>query len=340
MPVRRSIIACLLPLALWAACWTAAAGADQARETAPALQAPAPHLVSSRKGPLKDAITRLVAFETAPFPYTGTMPRSGQPFLDVTYEGRKGHSTGYGRVYWQDETYNDRRVLLHLPKGFDIRKPCLMVVFYHGHGATLERDVYVRQQVAQQLSASGLNAVLVAPQLAVDAADSSAGKLWQPGAFGAFTGEAAQKLAQLLGDKKSVRTFATMPVVIIAYSGGFMPAAWSADRGGLKQRVKGIVLMDALYGETKKFVNWITQNRKGFFVTTYLGSTREHNFELQRLLTEKKIPLRFDLEKKMKPGSAVFLDGGPDSNHRDLMTNAWAPNPVQDLLGRIKAYAR
>ena len=49
----------------------------------------------------------------------------------------------------------------------------MIVVFFHGNGATLERDVRDRQLVPQQISDSGVNAVLLAPQLAVNAADSS-----------------------------------------------------------------------------------------------------------------------------------------------------------------------
>ena len=83
-----------------------------------------------------------------------------------------------------------------------------MLVYFHGHGATLERDVLNRQKVPAQISASNANVVLVAPQLAVDAADFSAGNFWQPGAFGRFIGEAGQKLARMHGDRKSLRTFA------------------------------------------------------------------------------------------------------------------------------------
>ena len=72
---------------------------------------------------------------------------------------------------------------------FDARKPGVIVVFFHGNGATLERDVRDRQMVPQQISDSGVNAVLLAPQLAVDAADSSAGKFWQPGGLKRFVDE-------------------------------------------------------------------------------------------------------------------------------------------------------
>jgi hypothetical protein len=81
--------------------------------------------------PVKEPLTKLVEFDAAPFPYDG---------------GRR--------------SYHDNRVLLHIPKGFDARRPGVMVLFFHGHRATLERDVRDRQQVPAQISASGMNAVL------------------------------------------------------------------------------------------------------------------------------------------------------------------------------------
>src|SRR5690349_10713017 len=101
------------------------------RRMATAERVPVPHRVHARSGPLARARSKLVAFETAPFPYKGAIPRTEKPFLDVNENGRLGHRTGSGRIYWEDETYSDRQVLLHIPKGFDIRRPSLLVVFFH-----------------------------------------------------------------------------------------------------------------------------------------------------------------------------------------------------------------
>ena len=99
-----------------------------------------------------------------------------------------------------------------------------MVIFLHGHGATLQRDVIDRQRVPEQVSEAGVNAVLVAPQLASSAANSSAGKLWQPGGFQRFLDEASVELANAHGDPRSKSYFDKMPIVIVAYSGGYMTA--------------------------------------------------------------------------------------------------------------------
>jgi len=314
----------------------APSGASAARE-----RVPIPHRVHTRSRPLPRARSRLVAFKTAPFPYRGRMPRTNKPFLNVVGEdGRRGHRTPFGRVYWEDETYSDSQVLLHLPKGFDIRRPGLLIVFFHGHGARLAGDVYLRQQVPAQISASGVNAALVAPQLALNAADSSAGKLWQPGGFARFLGEASQHLARLHGDRRSVRSFASMPVVIVAYSGGYAATAWSVRRGGIGNRLRGVVLLDALYGELDTFAHWITSKKSAFFVSSYTRSTAARNLKLQKFLAERHIPFTTRLEPRLEPGSIAFLPAPEDADHRDFLTYAWVGDPLRDLLHRLRRYAR
>ncbi len=280
-------------------------------------------------------MTRLIAFDTAPFPYDGTIGRTDRPFYNVEENGRRGHRTPFNRVYWENETYNDPRVLLHIPRGFDIRKPGVMVLFFHGHGAELERDVVRRQQVPKQVSESGANAVLVAPQLAVDARDSSIGKLWEPGGVRRFLDEAAGKLAQLYGHSGMKTAFVKMPVVIIAYSGGYIPAAWTISTGGLGKRLKGVVLLDALYGETEKFTSWITNRRTGFFVSAYANSTRAHNHDFEKMLTQLNIPVHDQLGSALGHGSVVFISTDPDTLHRDFVTKAWVDYPIKDLLERM-----
>ena len=159
----------------------------------------------------------------------------------------------------------------------------VIVVFFHGHGATLERDVRDRQLLPKQITESGANAVLVAPQLAYDAADSSAGKFWERDGFKRFMAEAADQLARVYGDPRSAETFANMPVVVVAYSGGFETAAWSLHVGGLGKRVIGVVLLDALYGHLDMFASWIAKNRHAFFVSSYTPHKKRRDDDLAQM---------------------------------------------------------
>ena len=81
---------------------------------------------------VKQANTRLIGFDNSAFPYGGKSPR-----------GTPGSRHG------------DNRVLVHVPPGFDARKPGVIVVFFHGHGATLERDVRDRQLLPRQITEFG-----------------------------------------------------------------------------------------------------------------------------------------------------------------------------------------
>lgn len=289
------------------------------------------------KRPAREGLTTLVSMKSSAFPYFGNNPASDAPFLNIAKGDRRGHRSYSGRVFWQDETYNDSRVLVHVPEHFDVRKPGVIVVFFHGNGATLERDVRDRQQVPKQITDSGANAVLLAPQMAVDAADSSAGKFWQPGGFKRFMAEAAEHLARVTGDPNGARAFASMPIVIVGYSGGFLPTAWSLEVGGISERVRGVVLLDAIYGELDKFASWIESHRSGFFVSAYTRHTARRDRELMSMLRQKGISVAEDMDQPLRPGSVVFVETADGITHRDYVTRAWTQDPLKDVLVKMAA---
>lgn len=301
---------------------------------------PTPHAVHSRHGPLPKSVTRLAALNSAPFPYNGMMPTGERPFLEAAEDGRRFHRTPYGRVYWEDERYNDPRVLLHIPKGFDIRRPGLIVLYFHGHRANLRQDVFMRQRVPWQVSMSRTNAVLVAPQFAVNASDSSAGKLWQRGGLRQFINEAAGRLAAMHGDPRSEASFADLPVVIVAYSGGVSPAAWAIRNGDLGRRLRGVVLLDAAYGEMNVFADWVARDRTTFLVSTYTSSTEGRNKELKTVLTERGLIVQDAVPARLEPGSVAIVPAASDANHHDFLLRAWTNDPLRDLLARVRGYPR
>jgi hypothetical protein len=297
-------------------------------------------LPSAGLAELAVAKTQLVAFAASPFPYRGMIPGQGKPFLDVVDGEHRGHTSPRGGIYWEDRTYSDRRVLLHIPKGFDLRRPAVMVVFFHGNLARLERDVRDRQQVPGQVAGSGLNAVLVAPQFAVDALDSSAGRFWEPGAFAQFLDEAADRLAQLVGSSEARSTFADLPIVLVAYSGGYQPAAYALDLGGSTERIAGVVLLDALYGEEEKFAEWIVKHQQsGFFLSAYSNSSREANATLKRLLSARGVGIQDGFPPRLAAGTVAFVSAGA-LPHNDFVTRAWINDPLKAVLARTVGYSR
>jgi hypothetical protein len=279
---------------------------------------------------------QLVEFNSSPFPYAGDIPGQNKPFLDVTAGARRGHTSPRGGVYWEDETYNDRRVLLYVPPGFDARKPAAIVFYLHGNKTLLMRDVVTRQQIPQQLAASALNAVLVAPQFAADALDSSAGRFWEPDVFAQFLDEAAERLATLTGERVA-HLFQTCPIFLVAYSGGYMPASAILQARGVNNRLKGVLLFDALYGEADTFADWIASQRShAFFFSAYSGSTLVQNQALQRRLDDKGVLTGQIMPSRFEPDDIIFLPAGDAVVHNDFMTQAWTAYPLKAVLTRLR----
>ena len=285
--------------------------------------------------------TALVAFNTTPFPFHGTAPGRDKPFMDVDQDGRLGHSSARNGVLWEDQTYAEKRVLVSIPKGFDPRRPSALVVFLHGNEARLERDVRDRQGVVRQLAEANINAVLVAPQFALDAKDSSAGRFWEPGAFGRFLAEAGRRLAELNGTPDAAFAFDAAPVIVVGYSGGYLPAAAALRYGGVGRRIRGVVLLDALYGDEDTFASFVEHRGPGVFVSLYGKSSRAGNEALRRRLMARGVAIADDsLPDSIGPGAVVFVDAGDAVPHGDFVTGALGGDPLSAVLARLRGFPR
>jgi hypothetical protein len=287
--------------------------------------------------PRRKAVQAIVPFDASPFPYRGRLPDGSGPFLDVNRNGRLGHTSPRGGIYWEDETYSDRSTLLAVPRHFDPGKPGVIVVFFHGNKATLARDVVKRQRVVAQVEGSSLNAVLVAPQFAVDALDSSAGSFWNAGVFGRHMAEAGERLAAATGIRSA--TFDAMPIVIAAYSGGYNPAAYVLANGDADRRLAGVILLDAAFGEHDKFARWIGGHvGKSFFVSAYGESSAAGNAEIAALLEQRGIEASRGAPHRLEPGTVAFI--ASHAAHDSFVTRAFVSNPLQWLLSHVAGYSR
>jgi hypothetical protein len=208
--------------------------------------------------------------ENAPFPYYGKYADTADDFFDFRDPdtGRKFHTNRYGQRYEEKDHYDDSTVLFHVPPGFDPNKHFIIAVYFHGN-QTDARTFFRRYELAAQIDAASLQTVLVLPQLAKNALDSSPGKLFRAGGFKAFLTEAEDVLAARLGPAAENR-IRRAPVVLAAFSGGYKAAAYVLDRDGVGQRIKGVLLLDALFEDEDKFVSWLNgRGRDGLFVSLY-----------------------------------------------------------------------
>jgi hypothetical protein len=184
-----------------------------------------------------------------------------------------------------------------------------------------------------------VNAALVAPQLAFDAPDSSAGNFWKFGHFAKYLDEAAERLMRLYGDRRVGPHFNAAGVVVVSYSGGYVSAAYALAQGGAAHRVKGVILMDSIYGDEEKFAAWAAARRRlAFLLSAYTESTKDENATLRGLLDKRRIAYAQSLPKALTPGTFAFVSCGPWELHGDFMTRAWGPDPVKQALAMIPGY--
>lgn len=187
----------------------------------------------------------------------------------------------------QGSWHQDSTVIAFIPHHHRVARDASVsvVVHFHGHHTTAERAI-TAHQLKEQLFESKQNAILLVPQLAVMAADSSAGKLESNGGLGRMVAEALRVL-----DTAAVRA-ATGPAAlpsgatigrlcVSAHSGGFHAAATSLKNGGVP--VQEVYLFDALYADVDTFKDWVIagkgkpMNARHKLVSYFTAGTTEAN---------------------------------------------------------------
>jgi len=262
-----------------------------------------------------------------------------------------------------DGVFDDARTLLHVTPDFDPAQPFLIVAFFHGWCATLTHriggsryHVVETYRLLEQVDASGLNAVVVAPQFARDAdtdvvdTPGHPGRFAEPGGFARFLDEATAHVARRRGDDPA--RYGSAPVALASFSGGFRAAAKALTVGGVSDRVIGFLGLDTIYGETEAFASWFaTNHRRAFIAAVYTGG-REHDFasaaptlDLARAIAARRLPgvrVRDSLPRRLRPGIAAFQHVGDPDLHLDLVASGWRRfnTPVRRLLARLPGFTR
>lgn len=237
---------------------------------------------------------------SAPYPYHGPYGDTGVDFFDYTdpLTGARFHTNRYGVRLPEEGHYRDGSVLFYTPPQFDPAKPFAFVVFFHALDTNIRRSE-ADYDLSGQVDDSGKNLIFVMPQLAKNAPDSSPGKFFGANAFRAFMDETAGVLAGRLGEGYRER-LRNAPIFLAAFSGGYKAVAYVLDRGGVPGRIKGVILLDALYEDVDKFEKWAREHlAEGFLVSLTTRGECEWNsltlasrLEYTRVEVSRKWPVR------------------------------------------------
>ncbi len=106
-------------------------------------------------------------------------------------------------------------------------------------------------------------------------------------------------------------------------------------------RIKGVILMDALYGDEDKFAGWASaRRRQAFLLSAYteFDQGRERRAaqpacQAPHLRTPTACP------RPSRPGTFAFASCGGLNMHGDFVTRAWRPDPLKHALSMIPGYA-
>lgn len=240
--------------------------------------------------------------------------------------------------------YGDDTVFVFVPTHYRYRSEegVAALVHFHGHNTTAERAM-AAHQLREQLADSKQNAVLVVPQLAVFAADSSCGRLEMPDGLARLLGDAIPTAAQTgrvtLGESGFPVDAALGTTCLSAHSGGYHAAACSLRSGGVD--VRETYLFDALYSDVEIFRDWVVsrhghplhERHKLVSYFTEGGTTQFNNGQLRAQLEKAGVLIGSEMQegqlsrRDLSHAEAVFVRSG---EWHTAVT--WETNALRDVL--------
>lgn len=292
--------------------------------------------------------TVLAALAQAPLLSAAAFAQSGEAPPRVKAQTRDALGTtlvlGVPQAPFAGQGHGDDTVIVFVPDKyrFHAKEGVSALVHFHGHNSSAERAI-TAHALREQLVDSRQNAILVVPQLALLAADSSCGKLATPGAFARLLGGAVSTASRLgratLGESKFPERPRVGRVCISAHSGGYYAAATSLRHGGVD--VSETYLFDALYAESDVFRDWVLERRgepasnRHKLVSYYTGgaSTEPMNNGLRAALERSGVLVSKELRegalsrRDLSHASAVFVR--TEVAHSSV---TWETNALRDVL--------
>lgn len=232
----------------------------------------------------------------------------------------QGH-TGNHIFYNTADHYSDSNVLIIAPKKLVADKKVDLIFWFHGWHNNID-SALAYYQLTRQFIASGINAVLVLPEAAKDAADSYGGKLEKPGVFRALVGDVLQELKY----KKMIGVHGESGHILLGgHSGGGEVISYIVEKGQIE--INEVVLFDALYDGTEKFMVWIKADTTHRFIhlyTDYGYGPKDESLRMITQLTQEKVPFFRTEESVLSPkeiqnNRLLFVHSL--SQHNDIIFN-------------------
>jgi hypothetical protein len=166
-------------------------------------------------------------------------------------------------MYPTTDHYSDSSVIIITPTNFKARKKVDMIFWFHGWGNNIDTALS-EYGLSRQFADAGVNAVLVLPETARNAPDSYGGKLEQKNTFNGLVNDVLKKLEAMNVISNNA---GAGNIILAGHSGAYRVMAYILQNGN--EPVNEVILFDALYADTDKFMDWLTANPHHRFINLY-----------------------------------------------------------------------
>lgn len=208
-------------------------------------------------------------FSSAPFPHS---------------ERKDGHIYK-DEIFSFEEHYNDSSVAIFIPKDFKQSEKTNIVLYFHGWNNNIDKACS-KFELVEQFSGSNKNAIFVFPEGPKNSKDSHGGKLEEKEGLKNLVGDVLNYLVE----KNKLSTAEIGEIILAGHSGAYRVISFCLMNGGLTQNISDVILFDALYWNTDKYINWI-ENYDGRFINIYTdnGGTKSETEDMMKYFGDKEI---------------------------------------------------
>lgn len=187
-----------------------------------------------------------------------------------------------GTLYPYNPHYADSSIAVFVPEGFkETAQGTNLIVHFHGH-ANDNMGVLEKYGMPQAMIAQKVNALLIFPQGPYRAKDSFGGKMEDKDGFKRMVDDVIATMKR----EGVLSTVRINNVIVSAHSGGYRPAAYVLDRGGLTDHITGVFLFDAFYGEHDFYRRWLTAG-SGILRGAYTDHLADEHEKFEELIKGK-----------------------------------------------------
>jgi hypothetical protein len=184
--------------------------------------------------------------------------------------------TGYwynGKNYAAESHYRDSSVAIFIPKGFKQGESTNFVIYIHGWYNNID-STFAQFRIAEQITDSKINAILIHPEGPKNAPDSFGGKLEESDGFKRLM----DAVLDILVKDTKIKNKNIGSIILAGHSGAYRVMSFILLDGGLTQYIKEVYLFDALYGQTEKFTYWLDHS-DGRLIDIYTedGGTKQES---------------------------------------------------------------